>query len=200
MQRRWDIFCTIIDNYGDIGVSWRLARQLACEYQLIVRLWVDDLASFVRIAPDINPVMAEQQIQDVEIRLWPQQFIGLKPAEVVIEAFGCKLPDAYIIAMGQSTQHPVWINLEYLSAENWVANYHSLPSPHPRLPLVKYFFFPGFVRNTGDYYGSENYYLLTTHLMRLRSLRFGNGWVFRHVEKRSCVLPCFVMILRHWKG
>ncbi len=159
MQRRWDIFCTVIDNYGDIGVSWRLARQLACEHQFIVRLWVDDLASFARIAPDINPVMAEQRIQDVEIRLWPQQFIGLKPAEVVIEAFGCKLPDAYIIAMGQ--QHPVWINLEYLSAENWVAHYHGLPSPHPRLPLVKYFFFPGFVRDTGGLLRERK--LLSTH-------------------------------------
>ena len=25
---RWDLFCRVIDNYGDIGVSWRLARVL----------------------------------------------------------------------------------------------------------------------------------------------------------------------------
>ncbi|MER2540956.1 MAG: elongation factor P maturation arginine rhamnosyltransferase EarP, partial [Azonexus sp.] len=24
MQRNWDIFCRVIDNYGDIGVCWRL--------------------------------------------------------------------------------------------------------------------------------------------------------------------------------
>ena len=44
---------------------------------------------------------------------------------------------------------PVWINLEYLSAESWVDGCHGLPSPHPQLPLVKYFFFPGFTANTG---------------------------------------------------
>jgi hypothetical protein len=41
-----DLFCKVIDNYGDIGVCWRLARQLRQEHGLQVRLWVDDLASF----------------------------------------------------------------------------------------------------------------------------------------------------------
>ena len=41
-KARWTIFCAIIDNYGDIGVCWRLARQLVHEYQLAVDLWVDD--------------------------------------------------------------------------------------------------------------------------------------------------------------
>ena len=36
-----DIFCTVVDNYGDIGVSWRLARQLANEHGVAVRLWLD---------------------------------------------------------------------------------------------------------------------------------------------------------------
>jgi uncharacterized repeat protein (TIGR03837 family) len=44
---------------------------------------------------------------------------------------------------------PVWINLEFLSAENWVQGCHALPSPHQSLPLVKHFFFPGFVAGTG---------------------------------------------------
>jgi uncharacterized repeat protein (TIGR03837 family) len=36
-----------------------------------------------------------------------------------------------------------------LSAENWVVSHHTLPSPHPSLPLTKYFFFPGFTKQTG---------------------------------------------------
>lgn len=48
-----DIFCTIIDNFGDIGVCWRLAKQLQQEYQLTVRLWVDDLASFAKLEPSL---------------------------------------------------------------------------------------------------------------------------------------------------
>ena len=48
---RWDIFCSVVDNYGDIGVTWRLARQLAAEQGHVVRLWVDELGAFVRLCP-----------------------------------------------------------------------------------------------------------------------------------------------------
>jgi hypothetical protein len=51
----------------------------------------------------------------------------------------------------------VWLNLEYLSAEAWVATCHRQPSPHPRLPLVKYFFFPGFDAATGGLLREADY-------------------------------------------
>jgi hypothetical protein len=58
----------------------------------------------------------------------------------VIEAFACEPPADYVAAMaGSAGRAPVWINLEYLSAEAWVAGCHGLPSPHPRLPLLKHF-------------------------------------------------------------
>ncbi|MGL5298393.1 MAG: elongation factor P maturation arginine rhamnosyltransferase EarP, partial [Plesiomonas sp.] len=50
----WDIFCTVVDNFGDIGVTLRLARQLAHDYQQQVRLWVDDLQSTARICPGLD--------------------------------------------------------------------------------------------------------------------------------------------------
>ena len=37
------IFCKVIDNYGDFGVCWRLAPQLAAEYSADVIIWLDDL-------------------------------------------------------------------------------------------------------------------------------------------------------------
>lgn len=149
MKQRWDIFCNVVDNFGDIGVCWRLARQLTLEHGLAVRLWVDDLASFARIAPDADPVAAQQWLRGVEVCHWRQSFAVVEPADVVIEAFACELPEVYTAAMAVLPQRPVWINLEYLSAENWVTGCHRLPSPHPRLPLVKHFFFPGFVPGTG---------------------------------------------------
>jgi uncharacterized repeat protein (TIGR03837 family) len=145
----WDIFCNVIDNYGDIGVCWRLARQLAAEQHLRVRLWVDDLESFQPLCPDINAQMVAQMIAGVEIRHWPASFSEESPGTVVIEAFGCRLPECFVAAMVQREPRPVWINLEYLSAEPWVAGCHALSSPHPRLPLVKYFYFPGFSADTG---------------------------------------------------
>lgn len=149
MKLRWDIFCTIVDNFGDVGFCWRLARQLVNEHGLEVRLWVDDLAIFSRIAPAIDVDEERQWLQGVEIYYWRQPFARIKPADVVIETFACKLPDNYILAMADLPQQPVWINLEYLSAESWTLDCHCLPSFHPHLPLTKYFFFPGFVEGTG---------------------------------------------------
>jgi uncharacterized repeat protein (TIGR03837 family) len=148
-RTHWDIFCNVVDNYGDIGVCWRLARQLASEHQLQVRLWVDDLASFAKLAPELDPSRACQKLCGVEIRHWTSPFPDTKPADVVIEAFACELPDNYIATMAAQNAKPLWINLEYLSAEAWVGDYHGLPSPHPRLALTKYFFFPGFTPHSG---------------------------------------------------
>lgn len=146
---RWDIFCAVIDNYGDIGVCWRLARQLAAEHGLAVRLWVDDLHSLQPLNPDIDPSRETQFSLGVEVRLWPADFPDADPADVVVETFACELPERYQAAMAQRERKPVWVNLEYLSAESWVEGCHTLASPHPRLQLTKYFFFPGFTPATG---------------------------------------------------
>lgn len=156
--RSWDIFCTVIDNFGDIGVCWRLARQLAQEHGHQVRLWVDDLASFARLAPALDPAAARQRLAGVEVRRWHpgadagdvgDDFAGIVPHDGVVEAFACDLPVPFVERMAQAATRPVWINLEYLSAEPWVRDHHGMASPHPRLPLTKYFFFPGFEPGTG---------------------------------------------------
>jgi uncharacterized repeat protein (TIGR03837 family) len=144
-----DIFCTVVDNYGDIGVCWRLARQLANEHGLNVRLWVDDLHSFGKLCPELDAALDKQRCRGVEVRCWLPDFPVVEPAHLVIEAFACKLPQSYVEAMAVHDPKPVWINLEYLSAEEWVEGCHKLPSPHPTLPLTKYFFFPGFTGKTG---------------------------------------------------
>lgn len=149
MKTTCDIFCNVIDNYGDIGVCWRLARQLANEHGMAVRLWVDDLASFRKLCPDIDPAMSIQHCRGVEVRHWATSFAEIVPAQLVIEAFACELPQPYVAAMAAQEQKAVWLNLEYLSAEDWVEGCHRVPSPHPSLPLVKYFFFPGFTPKTG---------------------------------------------------
>jgi len=147
--RTWDIFCAVVDNYGDIGVCWRLARQLAAGGGSRVRLWVDDLASFRRICPDIVPGLESQRSQGVEVWWWREPFPEVAAADIVVEAFACNPPASYVAAMAARPRKPVWVNLEYLSAENWVQGCHRLPSPHPSLPLVKHFFFPGFTAGTG---------------------------------------------------
>jgi len=149
--RLWDIFCTVIDNHGDLGVCWRLARQLQSAGQR-VRLWVDDASALAWMAPD-----AAQQA-GIELWAWaqacdPAKLGTLPPADVWVEAFGCEIPQAFV-AHGAATrsQQPAWINLEYLSAEDWVPRMHRLPSPvmsGPAKGWTKTFFYPGFTEDTG---------------------------------------------------
>lgn len=150
------IFCRVIDNFGDIGVCWRLSRQFAHEHGIVVTLWVDELASLKKIFAQLDSSADLQQFHGITVRRWENEPMAFSPddiADVVIEAFGCELPPSYVAAMAQRAvarkPAPAWINLEYLSAEAWVEGCHSLPSPHPTLPLTKYFFFPGFSDKTG---------------------------------------------------
>ena len=144
-----DIFCRVVDNYGDIGVGWRLARQISREHGFRVRLVVDDLASFRKLVPAIDVRQQEQSVDDVTVVEWCAPLELAAPAALVIEAFGCELPDSYVTAMAHRQIKPVWINLEYLSAEAWVESHHLLPSPHQHHRLIKHFFFPGFTAKTG---------------------------------------------------
>ena len=155
----WDIFCAVVDNYGDIGVTWRLAKQLSNEKQIDICLWVDDLHSFSHILPQLDPLLTTQVHHGITINLWSNPLaIEYQPGSVLIEAFACELPDEVKHALlALHVQHkadpklqqpPVWINLEYLSAESWVAGCHGLPSMQAN-GLKKHFYFPGFSDNTG---------------------------------------------------
>lgn len=148
MKASWDIFCCVVDNYGDIGVTWRLARQLVAEHDLCVRLWVDDLASFVPLCPNADPDVAQQWHAGVDVRQWPTVWQPVELPDVVIEAFACKLPPAYIEAMAAASPVRLWLNLDYLSAEDWVGGCHGLPSLKTA-GYQKHFFFPGFQADTG---------------------------------------------------
>lgn len=158
-----DLFCRVIDNYGDIGVCWRLAKDLQQHIKqyanhlslpkmdadnVSVRLWVDDLVSFARIEPHIRPHLSQQTVDDICIMHWVQsmEYHTITPAPIVIEAFGTNLDEAFVHTMSQHTK--CWLNLEYLSAEPWVEDFHGQSSPQPN-GVPKYFFFPGFTNKTG---------------------------------------------------
>lgn len=162
---RWDIFCQIVDNYGDAGVCWRLARALSrlssssvnnveCDDSRI-RLFCDDLNVLNVITH--GDAVAHGASLGVEVLPWSaaeSPAILASVGDVVIEAFACHLPTPYIEAMVQktskksSTKPPIWINLEYLTAEAWADDMHLMPSPQNN-GLNKYFYFPGFTPKAG---------------------------------------------------
>jgi len=143
-MKHYDIFCKIVDNFGDIGVCWRLARQLQAEHGLQVRLWIDDLSIAKQLIPALDITQQTQVIQNITIAAWRPDTVFNQAADVVIEAFGCELPPAYLALMQPETS---WINLEYLSAEPWVEDFHARNSR--RGNLTRHFFFPGFTAATG---------------------------------------------------
>jgi len=145
---QWDVFCRVVDNFGDIGVCWRLARELARRGQR-VRLWTDDAAALRWMAPEGEP--------GVEVVHWMATTPLPSPGDVVVEAFGCDPPEAFVAALAARAAEAVvppsvWINLEYLSAEAYVERSHGLASPQqvgPGRGLTKWFFYPGFTAATG---------------------------------------------------
>ncbi len=143
MIKTCDIFCKIVDNYGDVGVCWRLVRQLAGERGIKTRLFID--------RPDMVDILKPNATdkQNVDIIRWDNGLIYTYAADLVIEAFACTLPDPVIAAMKASVIPPVWVDLEYLSTESWVDGFHAIPSQHPTTGLTKTVFFPGFSQKTG---------------------------------------------------
>ncbi|MGL6112484.1 MAG: elongation factor P maturation arginine rhamnosyltransferase EarP [Rubrivivax sp.] len=140
---RWDLFCRVVDNFGDIGVCWRLAHDLAGRGDS-VRLWVDDPAALAWMAPE--------GAARIDVVHWHAPTPAVEPADVVVEAFGCELPAAFVERMAQRAVPPLWINLEYLSAQDYVQRSHGLLSPQtcgPGRGLRKWFFYPGFTVGTG---------------------------------------------------
>ena len=152
---QWDIFCKVIDNFGDIGVCWRLAADLADRGQC-VRLWVDDSRALAWMAPG--------GCEGVQVLPWTDSLdtscLESTPCDVLIEAFGCEFAPEFIAACayihsakGQKYhQKLLWINLEYLSAEPYVARNHGLTSfvsNGPAAGWQKVFFYPGFTPETG---------------------------------------------------
>jgi uncharacterized repeat protein (TIGR03837 family) len=143
-KTQWDVFCKVVDNFGDIGVCWRLARQLVKEHGLQVNLWIDDLITAQKIIPSINLSLQTQKVAGVTIRSWQEDTSFQEVASVVIEVFGCGLPASYLAKM-RPNHH--WVNLEYLSAEPWVQDFHGRHAVYGN--LKRYFYFPGFTPNTG---------------------------------------------------
>lgn len=173
---RTDIFCRVVDNFGDAGVCWRLAQRFAA-LGIAPRLIIDRVDVLAKIAADVNPTAKCQTALGVEVVDWDAfaaagEADGFAPAPLVIETFGCRLPEAYEGAMASSAetgQAPFWINLDYLSAEDWVETCHDVWGLHPTLGIRKLWFFPGFTDRTGGVMVEDDY------AARRAAFEAGNG-------------------------
>lgn len=178
----WDLFCRVIDNYGDAGVCWRLARELGARGHR-VRLWMDDASLLDGLAPGAR----QGRFAGVQVLPWRDPFdpgvlATQPPSDVWVEAFGCELPRPFLAWRRQheaAQGRPVWINLEYLSAEDFPRRAHGLASPvgaGPAAGWTKWFFYPGFDPATGG--------LLRERDLLRHQRRFDRrGWLQQHVPQ-----------------
>ena len=145
---RWDLFCRVVDNLGDAAVMWRLARQLAVEHRRQVRLHVDQPAVLARLVPEARPGTVADGVRVLVISddAPPAGPSAIADTDVVVTGFHAALPPAWRQRMVPG--RPLWINLEYLSAEDWIEGFHRLPSPHPD-GVVEHYFYPGFSSASG---------------------------------------------------
>ncbi|AFZ83189.1 elongation factor P maturation arginine rhamnosyltransferase EarP [Candidatus Kinetoplastidibacterium crithidiae] len=192
-----DIFCKIIDNYGDIGFSWRLANDLANNYDCIVRLIVDNLTTFSSINSKINSNSNYQIIDNIQILNWnSDDVLKIKPAELIIETFNCNIPDEYIQKITENIS--CWLNIEYLTAEPWIENCHLLPSKISK-NSNKFFFFPGFNNKTGGLILEPNLIKernifqksLASQLFFLKTLGIDANLLEKRSSKFFCYMFCY---------
>ena len=158
----WDIFCNVVDNFGDIGVCWRLACNLAARGKR-VRLWVDDVSPLAWMAPN---GCTDVEVIDCKNGLANNQNYVL--GDVLVDTFDCEfainliavqavntldiVENSPIFEQNQQKTQPLWLNLEYLTAESFAERAHTLPYVHhsgAAQGWTQRYFYPGFNDKTG---------------------------------------------------
>ncbi len=160
-KSKWDIFCNVVDNFGDIGVCWRLACNLTARGK-VVRLWVDDVSSLAWMAPG-----GFANVEVINCKNGIPKDTNLDLGDVLLDTFDCEFSINLIAAKAINTpaivindtileplpgKRPAWLNLEYLTAESFAERAHTLPYVHhsgAALGWIQRYFYPGFNERTG---------------------------------------------------
>ena len=145
-----DIFCEIIDNFGDIGVVYRISKELKKIFQNVrIRIVLNRLEEFKAI----NKKVKDTDYQEIDglicvtEKYVKENIETFGVSDVFIEAFGCNVPEEYVKAAKENSK--LWINLEYLSGEKWIEDFHLCESLIDSKTLKKIFFMPGFSEKSG---------------------------------------------------
>jgi hypothetical protein len=189
----WDIFCNVVDNFGDIGVCWRLACNLAARGKQ-VRLWVDDVSPLAWMAPS---GYAHVEVIDCKNGLPNDQYYVL--GDVLVDTFDCEFainliagqaintPDISQFTPLKSSIQPVWLNLEYLTAESFAERAHTLPYVHrsgAAQGWTQWYFYPGFNDKTGGL-------LREVDLFERQRTFDKTAWLNQLLERKDVLVPSF---------
>lgn len=145
-----DIFCEIIDNFGDIGVVYRISKELKKIFQNVrIRIVLNRIEEFKAINKKVKDV-DYQEIDGlicVTEKYVKENMKSFGVSDIFIEAFGCNVPEEYVKQAKENSK--LWINLEYLSGEKWIEDFHLCESLIDSKTLKKIFYMPGFSEKSG---------------------------------------------------
>ena len=151
------ILCKVVDNFGDIGFVYRLARSLTdlCQ-KLKLRIIADNLKSFSLLCPEIDPLKDEQNVNGWQIFNWNAEITCLKefrknPPKIILECFQCGRPEwlETLLFTEKIPNIAQIIMIDYLIAEPYAETFHKLQSLTRSAKVRKVNFMPGFTEKTG---------------------------------------------------
>lgn len=158
------VLCKVVDNFGDIGVVWRLCCQLSNQIKKEnltskINLIVDDLASFNKICNSVDSNKSFQIVENINIFNWNDEKLCYdefskndgENLSVILEVFQCGRPSwmEKILFEEKLNRTVQIIMIDYLTAEKYAEDFHCLQSLTRSSKVQKVNFMPGFTNKTG---------------------------------------------------
>ena len=158
------VLCKVVDNFGDIGVVWRLCCQLSNQIKKEnltskINLIVDDLVSFNKICNSVDANKSFQIVDNINIFNWNDEKLCYdefskndgENLSVILEVFQCGRPSwmEKILFEDKLNRTVQIIMIDYLTAEKYAEDFHCLQSLTRSSKVQKVNFMPGFTNKTG---------------------------------------------------
>ena len=150
------IWCRVIDNFGDAGVAWRLARSLKRDEGWCVTLIIDKPETLAAFVPEVDAAGDACTALGIRVMRWnaaAERFFSKATTlpDVTVEAFSCRLPDGVEEALSHrfDMKPTAVFALDYLTAETYAEESNGLVSRHPPFRLSEDLCFSGIYRKNG---------------------------------------------------
>ena len=160
------ILCKVVDNFGVIGVTFRMASHLKkINPSNTVNLIVDNLEAFKKIYSQVDASKKYQIVNGINVYDWnafdlcyasfsndkEKAVLSSERLGVILECFQCGRPGwlEKILFEDELEKTVHIIMIDYLTAEAYAEDFHLLKSLTRRAKVQKVNFMPGFTDKTG---------------------------------------------------
>jgi len=144
------LVCEVLDNFGDAGITWRLACLLADEWHARITIAIDQPA----LLQLWHQKRRDRQPCDIKVTKLQDARTTDQPPDLLIAMLGSTVPPAI---RAQILAHRVsWVRYEYLTAEPWIDEFHGRSSVKPDDGATEWFYYPGYTSLSGGLLREKN--------------------------------------------